>query len=221
VTPKAVFFIFPNTPFVTDYIMTLEKTYPDNDASAIEKAILTDNEKEFEGFLENYLNLPHPNVTVETILNNVITSLLVVPLEITERGANVTLFNIYAPSPTLVGNIHTGWIGLFRNRSYTFYGTANAMAPYTCGTCSGQDHPTGKCPFHNIPGWHKPETTSKYGKPINMNPQSPGQAQQGQGGSTRGGAWNSNHRGRGGRGAPRGGQGGWSCGNAKGRGGHY
>jgi hypothetical protein len=222
-TPKTVFFIFPNTPFVTDYIMTLENTYLDNNASAIakvhiaiEEAILADNENEFEGFLENYLNLPHPNITIETVINNVVTSLLVVPLEITEKGANVTLFNIYAPSPTLVGDIHTGWLELFRNRTYTFYGTANAMAPYTCGTCSGQDHPTGKCPFHDVPGWHKPEPTSKYGKPINMNPQSPGQAQRGQGESARG-----VYRGRGGRGAPRGGQRGWSRGNARGRGGRY
>ena len=157
-TPKTVSFIFPNTPFVTDYVMTLEKTYLDNNATAIakvhiaiEEAILTDNENEFEGFLENYLNLPHPNITIEAILNNVITSLLVVPLKITEKGANVTLFNIYAPSPMLVGNIHEGWLELFCNQTYTFYGTANAMAPYTCGTCSGQDHPTGKCPFHDIP----------------------------------------------------------------------
>jgi hypothetical protein len=29
-----MFFIFPKDPFVTDYIMTLEKTYLDNHASA-------------------------------------------------------------------------------------------------------------------------------------------------------------------------------------------
>ncbi|KIM39175.1 hypothetical protein M413DRAFT_29722 [Hebeloma cylindrosporum] len=142
-------------------------TYLDNNDNAIakihiaiEEAILTDGENEFEGFLNNYLNLPQPNLTVETILNNVITSLLIIPLEITERGANVTLFNVYAPSPTLVCDVHTGWVNLFRERTYTFYGTANAMTPYTCGTCSGQDHPTGKCPLHKIPGWHKPETTT-------------------------------------------------------------
>jgi hypothetical protein len=58
-TPTAAFFIFPNTPFVTNYIMTLENTYLDNNASAItkvhiaiEEAITTDYENEFEGFLE-------------------------------------------------------------------------------------------------------------------------------------------------------------------------
>lgn len=44
------------------------------------------------------------------VLLNIITLLIVIPLEIMEKGANVTLFNIYAPSPMLIGDVHTGWL---------------------------------------------------------------------------------------------------------------
>jgi hypothetical protein len=219
-TPKAVFFIVPKGRFVSDYIMTLENTFLDDDdasvakvMSALTSAIMADETHSFENFVDEHHDAPHPHSTTEDILDTIVEEMDVVPFQITEKGATITLFNIYAPSPTNDADVHAEWISLFRNRTYEFYGAANAMYPYTCGTCYSQDHPTGKCPFHDLPGWHKPPANiSKYNKPINMNGK--GSFDYGQQSASRGGS-------RGGQG--RGGRGGQNRGRARGggRGGRF
>ncbi|KIM41161.1 hypothetical protein M413DRAFT_11333 [Hebeloma cylindrosporum] len=220
-TPKAVFFIAREDNFVSNYLMTLENTFLDNDDASIAKVtsalittIMEEDRHVFEDFIEDFHDSMHDHYTTDDVLDDIVNGLRVVPLQITERGAPITLFNVYAPSPTKDGDAYDQWLSLFRNRTYEFYGTATARRPYNCGTCSGQDHPTGKCPYHDLPGWHKPATNnSKYDKPINMNGKGP--YDNGNGSTSRG--WGSRGRGRGG------GRGGQNRGRARGgnRGGYY
>ena len=231
-TPKTAFFILPKSDFVTDYIMTLENTFLDDDDASIAKVtsalmttIMADESHSFENFVEEHHDAAHSHFTTEDILDTIVGKMEVVPFQIIEKGATITLFNVYAPSPTIDADAHAEWIALFRDRTYEFYGTANAKYPYTCGTCYSQDHPTGKCPFHDLPGWHKPPAnTSKYDKPINMNGKGapdhgPHSANRGgfRGGQARGG------QGRGGRGGGNRGRGGQNRGRARGgsRGGRF
>jgi hypothetical protein len=37
------------------------------------------------------------------------------------------------------------------------YGTGSVRSDFNCQTCHAIDHPTGKCPFPNIPGWKGPQ----------------------------------------------------------------
>ena len=221
-TPKAAFFIVREDNFVSDYIMTLENTFLDNDDASIAKVttamittIMNDDRHVFEDFVDDHHDAFHPHFATDDVLDTIVGDLQVIPLQITERGASITLFNVYAPPPTEDGDAYDQWISLFRSRTYEFYGSANARHPYNCGTCAGQDHPTGKCPFHDLAGWHKPAANkSKYERPINMN----GKGSYDNGNGSAGRGWGD--RGRGGRGRGRGAQ---NRGKARGgnRGGHY
>ena len=217
-TPKTAFFIVPKGRFVSNYVMTLENTFLDADDAAIAKVtsalmstVMADKNHAFEDFVDEHHDAAHPHCTTEDILDLIVGGLEVAPFQVTEKGAAITLFNIYAASPTLDADAYDGWVSLFRSRTYEFYGTANARYPYTCGTCYGQDHPTGMCPYHDLPGWHKtPAKVSKYDKPVNMNGNSPSDRQRGSTGHGKGS--------RGGRGGGRGGQ---SRGKGRARGGRY
>lgn len=219
-TPKTAFFILPKGNFVTDYIMTLENTFLDDDdasvvkvTSALMSTIMANETDTFEDFIDEHHDAVPSHFTTGDIMDTIVGRMEVVPFQIVERGATITLFNIYAPSPTNNADAHAEWIALFRDRTYEFYGTANAMYPYTCGTCYSQDHPSGKCPFLDLPGWHKPTAnTSNYDKPINMNGKgAPGHGPQF---ANRGGSRGS--RGRGGRGGGNRGRGGQNRGRARG-----
>ena len=221
-TPKAAFFIVRKDNFISNYIMTLKNTFLDNDDASIAKVtsamittIMNDDRHVFEDFVDDHHDAYHPHFATDDVLDTIVGDLQVIPLQITECGASITLFNIYAPPPTVDGDAYDQWISLFRSRTYEFYGTANTRDPYNCGTCAGQDHPTGKCPFHNLAGWHKPAANkSKYERPINMNGKGP--YDNGDRSAARG--WGD--RGRGGHGRGRGAQ---NRGRARGgnRGGHY
>jgi len=220
-TPKTAFFIVPKGRFVSNYVMTLENTFLDADDAAIAKVtsalmttIMADQNHTFEDFVDEHHDAAHPHCTTEDALDIIVGGLEVTPFQVIEKGATITLFNVYAVSPTNDADAYDGWISLFRSRTYEFYGTANARYPYTCGTCYGQDHPTGKCPYHDLPGWHKaPAKASKYDKPVNMNGNgSPDQGQR-QRGST--------GHGKGGRGGRGGGRGGQTRGRGRARGGRY
>jgi hypothetical protein len=215
--PRMVFFIVPRGRFVSNFVMTLENTFLDDTdtsimmvTSALMSTIMADARHLFEDFVNENHDAVGPHWTTENILDTIVGAMEVEPLQITEKGASITLFNIYATSPTKDGDAYDQWLSLFRKRTYEFYGMANAKKNYTCGTCSGQDHPTGKCPYHDLPGWHTtPAKTSKHDKPINMNR---GQGQR---------KWGS--RGRHGRGnrARGGGRGGQTQGRSCGRGGRF
>jgi hypothetical protein len=221
--PKMVFFIVPRGRFVSNFIMTLENAFLDDTDASIAKVtstmmstVMADARHIFEDFVNENHDAVGPHWTTEDILDTIVANMEVEPLQITERGASITLFNIYAASPTKDGDAYDQWISLFRSRTYEFYGVANAKYPYTCGTCSGQDHPTGKCPYHDLPGWHKtPAKTPKYGKSINMDG---GQGQREWGPTGFGGARGGHGRGNRGRGEGRGGQ---SRGRSRGRGGRF
>ena len=181
VTPKAAFFIIHEDNFISDYIMTLENTFLDNDDASIAKVmtamimtIMNDDRHVFKDFIDEHHDAYHPHLTTNNILDTIVGDLQVIPLQITERGASITLFNVYAPLPTRDGDAYDQWVLLFHNHTYEFYSTMNTRYLYNCGTCAGQDHLSGKCPFHNLAGWHKPAANkSKYDRPINMNGKGP------------------------------------------------
>src|SRR6266567_9403754 len=127
--------------------MTLENTFlDDNDAaiakvtSAIMSTVLADESQAFEDFVNKHHDVAHPHASTEDILDTIVSGIEVTPFQVIEKGATITLFNIYMVSPTKDADAYDEWLSLFRSRTYEFYGTANARYPYTCGTCYGQDH---------------------------------------------------------------------------------
>jgi hypothetical protein len=116
-TPKAVFFIAREDNFISNYLMTLENTFLDNDDASITKVmsalittIMDDNCHIFEDFIEEFHDSTHTHYTTDDVLNTIVGGLEVVPLQITKRGASITLFNVYAPSPTQDGDAYDQWI---------------------------------------------------------------------------------------------------------------
>jgi hypothetical protein len=220
-TKKTVFFIVPRGRFVSNFVMTLENTFLDaNDAaiakvtSALMTTVMADELHAFEDFVDEHHDAAHPHYTTEDVLDTIVGGLEVAPFQVIEKGATITLFNVYAASPTRDADAYDGWISLFRTRTYEFYGTANARYPYTCGVCYGQDHPSGLCPYLDIPGWHESLTvTPKHDKPINMKGNGSVDRGQHQRGST--------SRGKGNRGGRGGGRGGQTRGRGRARGGRY
>jgi hypothetical protein len=199
-TPKAAFFIIHEDNFISNYIMMLKNTFLDNDDASITKVttamimtIMNDDRHVFKDFVDEHHDTYHPYLTTDDILNTIVGDLQVIPLQIMECSASITLFNVYALPPTRDGDAYDQWVSLFHNRTYEFYGTTNTRYPYNCGTCASQDHPSGKCPFHDLAGWHKPATNkSKYDRLINMNGKGPydnrnGSTAQGWGDHGRGG----------------------------------
>jgi hypothetical protein len=144
--------------FITDYIMTLENTFLDDDDASIAKV---------HSILISAIMVEYPHFTTDNTLDEIVSNLEVVPLQVTKKGTIITFFNIYTPSLTIDAEAHAKWLALFHTCTYEFYSTANARFPYTCRTCCSQDHPlanapstsfkagtnpppTGKCPFHQL-----------------------------------------------------------------------
>jgi len=109
--PRMVFFIVPRGCFVSNFVMTLENTFLDDSdtsiamvTSALMTTIMADACHLFEDFVDENHDAVGPHWTTEDILDTIVGAMEVEPLQITEKGASITLFNIYAASPTKDGD---------------------------------------------------------------------------------------------------------------------
>ena len=115
-TPKAAFFIIHEDNFVSDYIMTLENTFLDNDDASIAKVttamimtIMNDDQHIFEDFIDEHHDAYHPHLTTDDVLDTIVRDLQVIPLQIMEHSASITLFNVYTPlKPEMVMHMTNG-----------------------------------------------------------------------------------------------------------------
>jgi len=159
-TPGITFFAVPTEPFVTAFVMTLGgltlEADPEDEivVAHIVKHHLKTSGK-VRGFIAKHNDLFDGDYSVADILNEILHSVEARALEITVDDAQATVFNIYMCSPTSDPTNHEAWIRLLKNISYvSHHGSLTPRKPeFNCASCYALDHPTGLCPYPELPGW--------------------------------------------------------------------
>ena len=159
-TPGITFFAVPTEPFVTAFVMTLGglTLEADPEDEIIVAHIVKHHLKlsgKVRGFIAKHNDLFDGDYSVTDILNEILHSVEARALEITVDDAQATVFNVYMCSPTSDPTNHEAWIRLLKNISYvSHHGNLTPRKPeFNCASCYALDHPTGLCPYPELPGW--------------------------------------------------------------------
>ncbi|KAJ6449269.1 hypothetical protein C8R45DRAFT_146720 [Mycena sanguinolenta] len=206
-------FITTLDPPLEGFMGTVEGlTYPNTAAGAQEAAAaVVDTMSRTPNFVQLILShrdaLP-PAWTVQQVLDHVLSSVAVVPIELDSgRGTVRVAWRVFMAVTTHRIASFNAIRSSFAQLLFitTWNNTGRVRADMACRICPSIDHPTGLCPFPLVPGWmgHTPTTLP----PPATSTEQPNNAR---GGGGRGGNANARTRGRargfGGRGfTPRGG----------------
>ncbi|KAF8798300.1 hypothetical protein BYT27DRAFT_7151104, partial [Phlegmacium glaucopus] len=164
-TSTITFFTAPITPFVSDFVMTLQSSWRhqnvlltstrENELAIAEvvKDVIRTNDTLHQFLTNHYDALPGCPI-IEEAINYIVGSVRVVGLNATVPGEPVTLFNIFAISPSNDAATYENWILQLRNITYfSQWGTLTAKEPFSCNCCKSTDHPEVLCPFKAIPSF--------------------------------------------------------------------
>ena len=106
-------------------------------------------------FLETYWHQYPDEYPTPIVLQAIERSVAVRNITVTVNTKSITYFNIYMGSPTWDADGLESWIGLIRGIPYSsIFGIAKIQPVFNCWLCKATDHPTGKCPYKELPGWH-------------------------------------------------------------------
>ncbi|KAJ6467266.1 hypothetical protein C8R45DRAFT_1219088 [Mycena sanguinolenta] len=188
-------------------------TYPNTAAGAQEAAAaMVDTMSRTPNFVQLILShhdaLP-PTWTVQQVLDHVLSSVAVVPIELDSgRGTVRVAWRVFMAVTTHRIPSFNAIRNAFASLSFitTWNNTGRVRADMACRICPSIDHPTGLCPFPLVPGWmgYTPTTLPPPATPTEQ----PGSTRGGRGGSRGGGArarrrargfWSRGNNARGGR----------------------
>jgi hypothetical protein len=100
-----------------------------------------------------------PEMDVESRVTTILKTFTIRPIEVKTKGSGtVTWINLYLDCPT---ESDDDW-GLLVDAvsetkfEHSLLGAGLYDRGWTCHVCHGADHPTGLCPFPNVPGWFQP-----------------------------------------------------------------
>lgn len=165
--PGLTVFFVANSEFATEYVMTLGgmALEASAEANAQIRTMVVDSLREsidIPPFLEDYWNQYPDNYSTPQVLDAIVRSVTVRNVTITVNGTSVTYFTIYMGSPTWEEQGLEAWITLVRSLPYSsIFGVAKVQPIFNCWLCKASDHPTGKCPYKDIPGWHEDDGAPK------------------------------------------------------------
>ncbi|KAF8798305.1 hypothetical protein BYT27DRAFT_6901800 [Phlegmacium glaucopus] len=170
-TSAITFFTAPITPFVSDFVMTLQSSWRhqnvpltsthENELAIAEvvKDVIRMNTT-LHQFLANHSDALPDCPTIEEAVNYIVGSVRVAGLNAMVPGEPVTFFNIFAISPSNDAATYENWILQLRNITYfSQWGTLTAKEPFSCNCCKSTDHPEVLCPFKAIPSFPVPPTS--------------------------------------------------------------
>ena len=108
-------------------------------------------------------NNQNPPTTTDA-LGSFLNSVELKRLDIKEKkGALAPEFNVYADARYIQNsNVWDDLRNILASQEYhsTIVGQGSVRPrPFNCKVCHGVDHPSGLCPFPNIPGWKGPDGT--------------------------------------------------------------
>ena len=105
-------------------------------------------------------NVPlHAQKSQTTITDFTINSTHIQGLTVTKNGQPCPIFNVYIHPPTKVPPQYESWLSKVKGILYTsIFSPADIAESYHCNMCKGCDHPTGLCPYTEVPSWHTPPT---------------------------------------------------------------
>ncbi|KAJ6458209.1 hypothetical protein C8R45DRAFT_1031973, partial [Mycena sanguinolenta] len=168
-------------------------TYPNTAAGAQEAAAaMVDTMSRTPNFVQLILShrdaLP-PTWTVQQVLDHVLSSVAVVPIELDSgRGTVRVAWRVFMAVTTHRIPSFNAIRNAFASLSFitTWNNTGRVRADMACRICPSIDHPTGLCPFPLVPGWmgYTPTTLPPPATPTEQ----PGSTRGGRGGSRGGGA---------------------------------
>lgn len=159
-TPNiTVFFVPPKIP-LSPFIMTLGNLplapTPANNrkvADTVKAKIISS--RNLCGFIQRNRNNVPASLDGASAIQYIADSVRVASFHIRERGDDIPVFNVYITSPTTKPDNNILWAHKLRALNYTcLEGTGEARELFHCNDCKGRDHPSGLCPYKDIPGWH-------------------------------------------------------------------
>ncbi|KAJ6483347.1 hypothetical protein C8R45DRAFT_931958 [Mycena sanguinolenta] len=109
-------------------------------------------------YVQTHRDASGPQVSAAQAWDAFTASIYVHSIELTVNGTTTIAWQLYVTPPT---NDRTVWAQLCRlfgrlNVMTALHGTARLQRGYRCRICPSIAHPTGLCPFPNIPGWLGP-----------------------------------------------------------------
>ncbi|KAH9849695.1 hypothetical protein C2E23DRAFT_861685 [Lenzites betulinus] len=222
-SPSVTFFVYPRDLAIPRFLMTLT-------GFAHSHGILQMIWATFRGdaVLPTIFALARANpsfaaANTEQVVDDILASIEVTIDELSNGNIHA---RIYMDSPTVSPQRWIEWRNFLRTVPFesNVNTTATAARPIQCAGCHGADHPTGQCPFQDLPGWNAPRAGGPYAH--NLLYQGAGGPQGSSAGPSafeefvsgryRGVPGNrATGRGRRGRGGTAGGRGGWSEGPSR------
>ncbi|KIM71722.1 hypothetical protein PILCRDRAFT_750177 [Piloderma croceum F 1598] len=100
-----------------------------------------------------------PEMDAESRVANILKTFTVRPIEVKTKGSGtVTWINLYLDFPTESDDDWSLLVDavLKTKLEHSLLGAGIYDRGWTCHVCHGADHPTGLCPFPNVPGWFQP-----------------------------------------------------------------
>ncbi|KAF8966643.1 hypothetical protein BDZ97DRAFT_1917451 [Flammula alnicola] len=167
-TPTLTLFVFPGTPFLSSFVMTLrgfsshDGDYAlDGIATVVSRAIQKD--PAVHAAVSAHKDRYPSDYSSTDVLAAVAETVEARKLEAKFEGTTVILYNIYMRSPTSDYGGFQAWVSAVRAVKYiSLRGRGTPQPIFNCSQCRGIDHPTGLCPCYDITGWHtKPDELSR------------------------------------------------------------
>jgi hypothetical protein len=150
----------PDTFLVTlDFLAYQERDEPLRKIKELVGRTLSSGEygKLVRNFLSNNKDNFPTGTPADQALRYICDSVLVTSLIPTDPEVGTrTVYNIYAYYPSKLPKAHEKWVDMIQKFKFdsVLHGTgAKINLPFTCKLCRSSDHPTGKCPFEDLPGW--------------------------------------------------------------------
>lgn len=158
-TAAIAFAAWPSSNFPSHYVLTLlHLDIPVDDVASAKEVIVSALEADtfYKSFVianrDAYPNHWSENRCLRRSLNSIRCEGHLLGVRGTEK--KTVAFNVYFHPPTNNPSPLHKLYQYLRTRKYpTVWGTAIARPPYACSTCLGTDHPTGLCPYPQLPGW--------------------------------------------------------------------
>ncbi|KAJ6468895.1 hypothetical protein C8R45DRAFT_1105523 [Mycena sanguinolenta] len=113
-------------------------------------------------YVQTHRDASGPHISAVQAWDAFTASIYVHSIDLTVNGTTVVAWQLYVTPPT---NDRVAWAQICRlfgriNVMTALHGTARLQRGYRCRICPSIAHPTGLCPFPNIPGWLGPTPTT-------------------------------------------------------------